>query len=76
MDMKECLGSLAIIASKDIIAADATACRIMNHDTRKIKQLGMGFDMGLGEIREEAIELLGEKIDNLRVPWKPATLRG
>jgi hypothetical protein len=36
----------------------------------------MGFEMGLGEIREEDIELLGEKLDNLRVTWKPAQLKG
>jgi uncharacterized protein (DUF362 family) len=76
LDMKERLGSWAIIASTDIMAADATATRIMNHDTQEIKQLSMGFKMGLGEIREEAIELLGEKIDNLRTTWKPAQLKG
>jgi uncharacterized protein (DUF362 family) len=76
LDMKERLGSWAIIASTDIMAADATAARIMNHDTKKIKQLSMGFEMGLGEIREEDIELLGEKLDNLRVTWKPAQLKG
>ena len=76
VDMKKRLGSWAIIASTDIMAADATAARIMNHDTQKIKQLTMGFEMGLGEIREEAIELLGEKIDNLRVAWKSARLKG
>jgi uncharacterized protein (DUF362 family) len=74
--MKERLGSWAIIASTDIMAADATAARIMNHDTRKVKQLAMGFEMGLGEIREEAIEVLGERLDNLRVNWKPARLKG
>ena len=76
VNMKERLGSWAIIASTDIMAADATAARIMNHDTEKIKQLTMGFDMGLGEIREQYIEILGEKLDNLKVPWKPARLKG
>jgi hypothetical protein len=36
----------------------------------------MGFDMRLGEIREESIEVLGEKLDNLRVRWEPARLKG
>ncbi|MFC2084671.1 DUF362 domain-containing protein [Bacteroidota bacterium] len=76
LNMKERLGSWAIIASTDIMAADATAARMMSHDTKEMKQLTMGFDMGLGEIREESIELLGEKLDNLRVTWKPARLRG
>jgi uncharacterized protein (DUF362 family) len=76
VDMKQRLGSWAIVASTDIMAADATAARIMSHDAHKIKQLTMGFEMGLGEIREESIELLGEKLDNLRVQWKPAALKG
>jgi len=76
IDMKKHLGTWAIIASTDIMAADATAARIMNHDTENIKQLSMGFEMGLGEIREESIEIAGEKLDKLRVPWKPARLKG
>jgi len=36
----------------------------------------MGFEMGLGQIKEESIEMIGEKLDNLRVSWKPATLKG
>ncbi len=76
VNMKERLGSWAVIAGTDIMAADATAARIMRHDTNKIRHLAMGFNMGLGEIREEAIELLGEKTDDLRVSWKPAALKG
>ena len=76
VDMKERLGSWAVIASTDIMAADATAARIMSHDAKKIKQLTMGFEMGLGETREQSIEVLGEKLDNLRVDWKPATMKG
>jgi uncharacterized protein (DUF362 family) len=76
VDMKERLGSWAVIASTDIMAADATAARIMNHDAGEIKHLVMGFEMGLGEIREQAIEVLGEKLDNLRVNWQSARLKG
>ena len=76
VNMKERLGSWAIVASKDIMAADAIAARIMNHDVNQVKQLTMGFDMGLGEIREKSIELLGEKLDNLHVTWQHARLKG
>jgi uncharacterized protein (DUF362 family) len=75
LNMKERTGSWAIIASIDIMAADATAARIMSHDTNKIKHLKMGFDMQLGQIREELIDLVGEKLDNLRVQWKSARLK-
>jgi uncharacterized protein (DUF362 family) len=76
VNMKERLGSWAVIASTDIMAADATAARIMSHDTEKIKHLKMGFDMGLGEIHEQSIEILGEKLENLQVAWNPARLKG
>lgn len=76
VDMKERLGSWAVIASTDIMAADATAARIMSHDAKEVRQLTMGFEMGLGEIQEESIELLGDKLDDLRVAWKPARVKG
>ncbi|MEA3367259.1 MAG: DUF362 domain-containing protein [Planctomycetota bacterium] len=76
VDMKKRLGSWALLASTDIMAADATAARVMSHDVNKMKQLTMGFEMGLGEIRGPSIEVMGERLDNLRVAWKPATLKG
>jgi len=76
VDMKERLGSWMVIASRDIMAADATAARIMSHDPEKVKQLTMGFAMGLGEIRAECIQVVGEKLGNLRVAWKPARMKG
>jgi uncharacterized protein (DUF362 family) len=76
VDMKERLGSWAIVASTDIMAADATAARVMSHDTGNVRQLGMGYAMGLGEIREQSIEIVGEKLDKLRVAWKPARVKG
>jgi hypothetical protein len=57
------------------MAADATAARVMSHDVDDVKQLGMGYEMGLGEIREASIELVGERLDDLRLEWQPAKLR-
>jgi uncharacterized protein (DUF362 family) len=74
--MKTRLGSWLILASTDLMAADATAARIMNHNVPDMKQLNMGYQMGLGEIREEAIEIVGTDLDALRVEWSPARLRG
>jgi uncharacterized protein (DUF362 family) len=76
VDMKERLGTWAIIASSDIMAVDATAARIMSHEVSKIHQLNMGFEMGIGQIQEESIEIIGEKLDDMRVSWKQATLKG
>jgi len=76
VDLKERLGSWAILASTDIMAADATAARMMDHDVENVRQLTMGFNMGLGEIREASIEIVGERLDNLRSSWEPAQLMG
>lgn len=76
LNMKDRLGSWAVIAGKDILAVDATAARIMNHDVKNIEQLTMAFNMGLGEIHEESIAVLGERLENLRIDWKPARLKG
>jgi len=75
INIKEKIGSWALVASKDIMAADATAARMMKHKVEKIKQLSMGHKMGLGEIHEEAIEIIGEKLSDVQIPWKPARLQ-
>jgi uncharacterized protein (DUF362 family) len=75
VDMRQRLGSWLVLASTDIMAADATTARIMNHDISSQQQLQLGYDMGLGEIRSEFIEITGEKVDDVRVDWQPAALR-
>jgi uncharacterized protein (DUF362 family) len=75
VDMRNRLGSWLLLASTDLVAADATAARIMDHDPVGVTQLVMGYEMGLGEIREDRIELLGERLDDLRVSWSAADLR-
>jgi uncharacterized protein (DUF362 family) len=75
VDMKDRLGSWLLLASTDLVAADATAARVVSHEVANVKQLGMAYAMGLGEIREEAIEIVGAKLDDLRVEWLPAALR-
>jgi uncharacterized protein (DUF362 family) len=74
VNVKNRLGSWLVLASKDIMAADATAARVMNHHVPAIKQLTMGYDMGLGEINEESIEMIGEKLSDIRMDWEPAVL--
>jgi len=76
LDVRDRLGTWAVIASRDIMAADATAARMMSHDTDQVRHLAMGFHMGLGEVRERSIEMLGEKAGNMQMRWKPARLKG
>jgi uncharacterized protein (DUF362 family) len=75
VDMKTRLGSWLLLASTDPVAADATAARIIGHDVAGVKHLAMAYEMGLGEVREDSIEIVGDSLDNLRVDWlraKPA----
>lgn len=74
VDMKDRLGSWLLLASTDLVAADATAARIMSHDAAGVKQVVMAHEMGLGEMREDSIEVIGERLENLRVEWLPAEL--
>ncbi len=76
VDMRNRLGSYLLLASKDLVAADSTAARIMSHDPGEVVQLGMGYGMGLGEMRKDHIELVGHPLSDLRVPWAKARIRG
>ena len=62
--------------TRDAVDALGGMHTIMDHDVNNISQLTMGFNMGLGEIREGSIEILGDKLENLRVQWKAAKLMG
>jgi uncharacterized protein (DUF362 family) len=75
VNMSNRLGSWLMLGSTDIIAADATAARVMSHNAHAIQQLSMGYEMGLGEIYEASIELKGEKLADIQVAWEPAVLR-
>ncbi|MGA2285730.1 MAG: DUF362 domain-containing protein [Dehalococcoidia bacterium] len=72
IDMKQRIGGWLMVASKDPAAADATAARVTGHDVAQIRQLNMALAQGIGEIREEMIELVGEPFDNVRMQWVPA----
>ncbi len=76
VDMRDRLGSYLLLASTDLVAADSTAARIMSHDPARMVQLGMGYEMGLGEIRKDHIEILGPRLSELRVPWAQAQVGG
>ncbi len=75
VDMRDRLGSWLLLASTDLVAADATAARVMSHDPAQMVQLAMGYERGMGEIREDRIEVLGERLDDLRVSWAAAGLK-
>lgn len=52
-----------IIAGTDVVATDATACRVMGINPYGIEHIKMAWERGLGEI--ENIQILGEKIEDV-----------
>jgi uncharacterized protein (DUF362 family) len=59
-----------IIAGKDVLATDATACRIMGFDPHEVAHIRMAYEKGLGEI--DNIEIVGETLSNVTRPFKRA----
>ncbi len=74
VDMRDRLGSWLVLASTDPVAADATAARIMSHPAEAVTQLNMAYQLGLGEMRYDRIEIVGERLADLQVEWQPAQL--
>jgi uncharacterized protein (DUF362 family) len=52
-----------IIASKDVVAADATGCRVMGIDPHSLSHTRRAAEKGLGNIDD--IEIVGEKLENV-----------
>ena len=57
-----------IIVSKDVVAADATGCRIMGIDPHTISHIRRAHDKNLGNIDD--IQILGERIENVAKTFK------
>lgn len=59
-----------IIAGTDVVATDATACRIMGIDPHEIKHVLKAADEGMGEIDD--VQVVGEKLETVSRPFKRA----
>jgi uncharacterized protein (DUF362 family) len=59
-----------IIAGTDVVATDATACRIMCIDPHDVKHIKKAHDKQLGNIDD--IQILGEKLASVSRPFKKA----
>ena len=57
-----------IIASRDVVAADSTGCRIMGIDPHTLSHIRRANAKGLGNIDD--IEVVGEKIENVARVFK------
>jgi uncharacterized protein (DUF362 family) len=58
-----------IIAGTNVVATDATACRVMGIDPYKVKHIRTACEKGLGDIEAQVI---GEKIETVTKPFKRA----
>ena len=55
------------------MAADATAARIMGQESPYVGEiLRMAHEAGMGAICTESIELVGARLDDLRLDWRRA----
>ncbi len=61
------LGTL--IMGNDLVAVDATCCRLMQLNPEQIAYLGLGYQRKLGHLREAEIQQIGEKIADMAQPF-------
>ncbi len=69
VDMRERLGDWLLLASTDLVAADATAARIVGLEYEDVPFLKRATEEGLGQARGEMITLAGATLEELRVRW-------
>ncbi len=73
LDVATRLGSWLVLARTDPVAADATAARIMGQESPYVGDiLRMAHQDGMGAICTESIELVGARLDELRLEWRSA----
>ena len=73
LDVATRLGSWLVLASTDPVAADATAARVMGQESPYVGDiLRMAHQSGMGAVCTESIELVGARLDDLRLEWRRA----
>ena len=60
----------AVIMGTDLLAVDATCCRLMKLNPERVGYLVMGGHKKLGQLKTEAICQLGENIESLAQPFE------
>jgi len=55
-----------LIAGKEVVAVDATACRVMGIDPIEIYHIKKAYENGFGEMDEAKIRVVGSRIDEVR----------
>lgn len=60
----------AIVMGSDLVAVDATCCRLMKLNPERIPYLSVGHKKKLGQVNATAIEQIGERIETLAQPFE------
>ena len=59
-----------LVAGRDIVAVDATACRVMGVEPTEIYHIKRAHEKGLGEIDEARINVVGAKVEGVKRRFK------
>jgi uncharacterized protein (DUF362 family) len=54
-----------IVAGRDVVAVDATACRVMGIDPSEVYHIRRAYEKGFGEMMQGKIELVGDSLNGL-----------
>ncbi|MFQ6134752.1 MAG: DUF362 domain-containing protein [Nitrososphaerales archaeon] len=76
VNVKERIGGYLMIASRDFLAADATATRVIGHNPDWIKYMRWAYEQNVGQKDEDKIEVVGEPVESVQMNWKPAETSG
>ena len=63
-----------LIAGTDPVAVDAITATTMGHDPREIEHIRIAWEMGLGEIDLDKIEIRGVSLREAKHPFEPSPL--
>ncbi|HUV98209.1 MAG TPA: DUF362 domain-containing protein [Candidatus Paceibacterota bacterium] len=55
-----------LVAGRDVVAVDATACRVMGVEPTEIYHIRRAHEKGLGEIDEARINVVGAKVEEVK----------
>ncbi len=55
-----------LVAGRDVVAVDATACRVMGIDPTEIYHVKRAYEKGFGEMDEARINVVGSKVEEVR----------
>ncbi len=59
-----------LVAGRDVVAVDATACRVMGVDPAEIYHIKRAYEKGFGEMDEARINVVGSKVEEVRRRFK------